>query len=146
MIPQSWLYTYTQNIAAKSIFLTRTMHQCKSKQSWIKTPSLTGHLINIKRDTTDHFQWHFKKRKLATPGCKSATLISTKLEIQDIDQTWLQNLDQDSTSLPLQNISSKIQTPASLKSATSCCQHDPHQQQNTDQTPASNLAWTSTSK
>ena len=34
--------------------------------------------------------------------------ISTKHEIQDIDQTWLQNLDQDSTSLPLQNISSKI--------------------------------------
>ena len=36
--------------------------------------------------------------------------ISTKLKIQDIDQIWLQNLDQDSTSLPLQNISSKILT------------------------------------
>ena len=41
--------------------------------------------------------------------------ISTKLRIQDIDQTWLQNLDQDSTSLPLQNISNKILTKLQLQ-------------------------------
>ena len=87
---------------------------------------------------------------------------STKPKVQDIDQTWLQNLDQDSTSLPLQNISSKMLTKFQLqilpelqiqnldqilcskseqkfsfmnnphssapKSATNCCQHDPHHQ------------------
>ena len=38
-----------------------------------------------------------------------------KLKIQDIDQTWLQNLNQDLTSLPLQNISSKILTKLKLQ-------------------------------
>ena len=46
----------TQIIAAKYIFMTKTMQQCKSKQSWLETPSLTGHVI--KRDTINHFQWH----------------------------------------------------------------------------------------
>ena len=41
--------------------------------------------------------------------------ISTQLKIQDIDHTWFQNLDQDSTSLPLQNISSKILTKLQLQ-------------------------------
>jgi len=41
--------------------------------------------------------------------------ISTKLKIQDFDQTCLQNLNQDSTSSPLQNISNKILTKLQLQ-------------------------------
>ena len=66
---------------------------------------------HITRSNTKFYQissseyWPSTNFKIST---SANTSISTKLKIQDIDQTWIQNLDQDSTSLPLQNISSKI--------------------------------------
>ena len=68
---------------------------------------------NTKFDQISSWEcWPSTKFKIST----SANInISTKLKIQDIVQTWLQNLDQDSTSLPLQNISSKILTKLQLQ-------------------------------
>ena len=54
--------------------------------------------------SSDFCHYHHQRQ----PHCRCRHHYHAKLKIQDIDQTWLQNLDQDSTSLPLQNISSKI--------------------------------------
>ena len=73
-------------------------------EGWVLLTKVT-YFSHIKRSNTKY--WPSTNFKISTLANIS---ISTKLKIQDIDQTWPQNLDQDSTSLPLQNISSKILT------------------------------------
>ena len=79
-------------------------------EDWVLLTKVT-YFSHITRSNTKFDQissseyWPSTNFKISTSANIS---ISTKLKIQDIDQTWLQNLDQDSTSLPLQNISSKI--------------------------------------
>ena len=80
------------------------------REGWV-VPTKVTYFSHITRSNTkfDQFSspeyWPSTNFNIPTSADIS---ISSKLKIQDIDQTWLQNLDQDSTSLPLQNISSKI--------------------------------------
>ena len=79
-------------------------------EDWVHLTKVTswGHITNSNTNLdqiSSSEYWPSTNFKISTSANIS---ISTKLKIQDIDQTWIQNLDQDSTSLPLQNISSKI--------------------------------------
>ena len=98
----------------------------KGPEGWVLLTKVT-YFSHITRSNTK-FDQISSSEYLTSTNFKITTSanisISTKLKIQDIDQIWLQNLDQDSTSLPLQNISSKILTKLHLQ----------------------NLSWTSTSK
>ena len=103
-------------LASKSlqrITSTTSQKHCQrhnGPKGWVLLTKVT-YFSHITRSNTKFDQissseyWPSTNFKISTSANIS---ISTKLKIQDIDQTWLQNLDQDSTSLPLQNISSKI--------------------------------------
>ena len=54
-------------------------------------------------------KFHLKNlNQASTSKSQPNTSILTKLKIKNIDQTWLQNLDQDLTSKPLENINNKM--------------------------------------
>ena len=87
-------FSLRQNLCINNI--TKHCQRHKGPEGWVLLTKVT-YFSHITRSNTNF--------KISTSANIS---ISTKLKIQDIDQSWLQNLDQDSTSLPLQNISSKI--------------------------------------